>query len=1238
MRIIVDMQGAQGENRFRGIGRCAISLVLSMVRQSKNHDIILALNGHFADSIEAIRELFSDILPESSIVVWMPNTPTAYINPENRDRRSSSAHLYEAFLYSLQPDMIYIPSLFEGLVDDVITSIHQFQTDIPVAVTLHDLIPLLNPKPYLDNPVVKDWYMEQIENLKRADLWFPVSDSSRNEGCNELKLPENASLTIHNDADPVFMPLNVSNKKKEFIVDNYGLKKPFVMYTGGIDYRKNIEGLIRAYAKIPESIRQDYQLAIVCSIQPDTRVSLEKLARQQGLKPDEMILTGFVSDDDLLALYNLCKLFVFPSWHEGFGLPALEAMRCGAPVIGANASSLPEVIGWDEALFDPYSDDDMAKAMIRGLIDEEYRMELLQRESKHAKQFSWDESAHRAIHAMEQWYAEKIKYTGTVINTDKKLPRLAYVSPLPPARSGIADYSAELLPELSRFYNIELILEQEESVDNAWINANLPIRTSEWLLKNKKSYDRVIYHFGNSSFHQHMFDLLNKVPGVIVQHDFFLSGIQAHRDLQGSARGAWADALYQSHGYQAVYERFIAKDIAEVIWHYPANLNVLQRAKGVIVHSMHSCELAEYWYGSEAAKDWKTIPLLRKPAEKVSCANAKQSLGFSSDDLVVCAFGVLGKSKLNHRLLQAWLNSPLCSNEKAHLVYVGQSDDDDYTHLLLKKIKESTARDRIKITGWADENVFKKYLSAADIGVQLRTLSRGETSAAVLDCMNYGLATIVNAHGSMADLNPNGVWMLPDEFTDDELIAALTTLSEDIECREQLSKQAQEIIRTQHKPTYCAEQYFNAIESFYKKSVFGLDGLINVLVNQNQQTEDMAQLATVLAKNFPPQPRPKQLLVDISELVQRDAKSGIQRVVRAILKQWLQNPPVGFQIQPVYATTNEYGYRYACQFTSEFIGIPDIGLEDLPVDAFPGDVFIGLDLQPVVVPKQRECLHEWRNRGINIWFVVYDLLPVLQRHCFPPEAESLHKQWLSTICEFDGVACISEAVANEFENWITSHEGSNRLRPLKNKWFHLGADMSASVPSIGLASDAYELLDTIRSSISFLMVGTIEPRKGYSQVLDAFEHLWKIGHQFKLVIIGKQGWMVENLIQRLRNHSENGKRLFWLEGISDEYLEKVYAAATCLIAASYGEGFGLPLIEAAQHKIPIIARDIPVFKEVADEYAFYFNAKEPAELAFAIQTWLDLYENNQHPSSVNMPWLSWKQSANQLLNIILVKS
>ena len=612
---------------------------------------------------------------------------------------------------------------------------------------------------------------------------------------------------------------------------------------------------------------------------------------------------------------------------------------------------------------------------------------------------------------------------------------------------------------------------------------------------------------------------------------------------------------------------------------------------------------------------------------------ARQALGLAPDDLLVCSFGLLGPTKLSHRLLAAWLASPLAKDPKAYLVFVGENHGGDYGQQLFHTIKTSGFAGRIRITGWADAETFRRYLTAADIGVQLRTLSRGETSGTVLDCMNHGLATIVNAHGSLADLDEAAVWMLPDAFADEDLTVALTTLARDVEKRRALGARAREIIRTRHAPRRCAEQYAQAIEGFYQRDQTGLPGLLASLVGLQPAEPEWPGLAASLARNFPPSPRRRQLLVDVSELVQRDVKTGIQRVVRALLQEWLDRPPEGFQVEPVCATTDAPGYRYARRWTSRFLGIPDDWAEDAPVEAWTGDLFVGLDLQPHVVPVQESVLQAWRARGVGVWFVVYDLLPILLPQAFPDGAQAVHQRWLETVSRFDGVACISRAVTDELSDWLAAH-GPRRERPLAIEWFHLGADVQSSVPSTGLPPDAEQVLARLSSRPSFLMVGTIEPRKGLAQVLGAFEQIWQRGGDLNLVIVGKQGWMVESLIQRLRNHTELNKRLFWLEDISDEYLEKVYAASTCLIAASYGEGFGLPLIEAAQHKLPIIARDIPVFREVAEGHAYYFNAEDPEGLAQAITDWLELYRSHQHPRSDDMKWLTWKESASQLLAVL----
>jgi glycosyltransferase involved in cell wall biosynthesis len=274
-----------------------------------------------------------------------------------------------------------------------------------------------------------------------------------------------------------------------------------------------------------------------------------------------------------------------------------------------------------------------------------------------------------------------------------------------------------------------------------------------------------------------------------------------------------------------------------------------------------------------------------------------------------------------------------------------------------------------------------------------------------------------------------------------------------------------------------------------------------------------------------------------------------------------------------------------------------------------------------------------RRRGVNVQFVVYDLLLKKLSHCFVEGAADALDRWLDVVSQSDGVVCISKAVADEMEEWGAEHRPSSK-RPFSISWFHLGADIAA--PSQTKAANVIpkQVLSQLQARPSLLMVGTVEPRKGHTQVLDAFELLWADQKDANLLIVGKQGWMVESLVQRLKSHPEQGKRLFWFEGIDDDYLCNLYAQADALIAASLGEGFGLPLIEAAQANLPLIVRDIPVFREVAGDHAFYFEGEQPEALYESLVTWLDLHKDGRHPSSAAMPWITWEQSAQQLFAAI----
>jgi glycosyltransferase involved in cell wall biosynthesis len=824
------------------------------------------------------------------------------------------------------------------------------------------------------------------------------------------------------------------------------------------------------------------------------------------------------------------------------------------------------------------------------------------------------------------------------IDAAPRKPRLAYISPLLPAKSGIADYASELVPELAPYYEVELIVGQEQ-VDDVRLDG-LPRHDVEWFRAHAHAFDRVLYHFGNSHAHQHMFELIREVPGVVALHDFFFSGILDNLEREEYLPQGFLKAVYESHGFTGLLDhRKIGRPPA--IWKYPVNRGVLDNATGVIVNSEFSKQLAETWYGAGAAADWRTIPLLKGKPERSTRPGmrerARARLQLTDQDFLVCSFGMLGRTKLNEELLDAFLASSLAQDPHCHLAFVGENDPGLYGANLVKKIKDSGVKAHIRIAGYADADLYADYLAAGDAAVQLRASTRGESSGASLDCLLYGLPTIINAHGSTALLPDDCVIKLPDEFAVEQLSHALEQVHGDIKLRARLSANGQAHMQ-RHAPDHAARLYRDALEHFAQH---GPQAAYRALVREAAPRcpeNQLPELAAAVAFNRAPT-APRQLFVDVSAMVESDLKTGIQRVVRSILLHLLTEPPAGFRIEPVFTVGGNNGYRYARNWTLKMIangGDPiNLALEDAPVDLRPGDVFLGLDLFTNGTAQNQQNLIDMRARGVEITFVVYDLLPILRPDVFPFGAEQHFTAFLHTVRTVsDGVLCISRAVADEFADWAQQQQPV-RKAPLQVGFFHLGADIDASVPSKGLPPDAHVVLDALTARPSFLMVGTVEPRKGQAQALAAFEQLWAAGVDANLVIVGKHGWMVDELAERLRAHPENGKRLFWLAGVSDEMLLKLYAGSSALLAPSEGEGFGLPLIEAAQHDIPIIARSLPVFREVAGEHAYYFEGKDPADLARAVTAWLALWKEDKAPLSTGMPWLTWEQSAHQVVDVVI---
>lgn len=367
----------------------------------------------------------------------------------------------------------------------------------------------------------------------------------------------------------------------------------------------------------------------------------------------------------------------------------------------------------------------------------------------------------------------------------------------------------------------------------------------------------------------------------------------------------------------------------------------------------------------------------------------------------------------------------------------------------------------------------------------------------------------------------------------------------------------------------------------------------------------------------------KQLLVDVSVIINNDARTGIQRVVRGLLLQLVKHPPIDYRVCPIFAT-RKHGYCYA----SEDLQRSETEVLNT-VRVAEGDVFLGLDLSAHLLPLHKDELVQWKTQGVKIHIVVYDLLPLLSPHWFNNKTVRKFRRWLKMVAIFsDSILCISNTVKVDVGNWLESKYGIP-IGAISINTISLGADIKASMPDCGLPKNIDQLLSMLASKSVILMVGTLEPRKGHAQVLNAFECLWQQGSDVHLVIIGKPGWKTQALQQALRTHPQNQNHLYWLDDVSDELLQLFYAGCTGVIIASQAEGFGLPLIEALHYNKPILARDIPVFREVGGEGVSFFANGADVSLSDNLTVWLNDIQAPRTPRTVSPS--TWSDSAHKLL-------
>lgn len=359
-----------------------------------------------------------------------------------------------------------------------------------------------------------------------------------------------------------------------------------------------------------------------------------------------------------------------------------------------------------------------------------------------------------------------------------------------------------------------------------------------------------------------------------------------------------------------------------------------------------------------------------------------------------------------------------------------------------------------------------------------------------------------------------------------------------------------------------------------------------------------------------------RLFVDATSTIRSDGGTGIQRVTRNICRYLAERGAI--VVFGDNETALSPAWREGGKLQPPLQGTPAVHFRS-------SDVVLMLDSSWEFHDTYRRQLRAARLRGTEVVSVVYDFVPAMMPAFCVSNLPPIYVAWLrSALTYSSGFICISQAVAIELHTIL---QAIRFPHPMKIGWWPLGADLQNETQSFAAAAAAQ------KQRPHFLMVGTIEPRKGYDVALAAFESLWAEGFDAELSIIGKPGWSTEGLVARMHEHPEAGRRLHVRGGVSDVEVVEAYAMADALVSASHAEGFGLPLVEARHFGKPAIVSDLPVFREVtngAGNVMFF----EPGSAPALAQTIRQFSAQSKSSLSSPEPWPNWQESAHRLREIV----
>ncbi|MFA5316786.1 MAG: glycosyltransferase family 1 protein, partial [Dehalococcoidales bacterium] len=385
MRIGFDMQALQSVNSIGGIGNYNRNLLSHLFEQYPDNKYELFFNSlHDSQKQPFVKSVNTRI----HVVRYAAGND---LNPLNK--------WIQLAAYRSKPlDLLHVLSPFEPQTHTVISNKMSSKT----VATIYDFIPYIFNDLYLTSPLSKKLYFDRLKSVKSARLLLSISEATRRDAIDLFRLsPDrivNVGIAPSNDFQKTdsAMAGAIPDLKKR-----HGIEGAFVLTVSNLDHRKNLLTLLRTFSSLPNSFLKEFSLVVICNSNPEYVKRDSSVTEILSRKKAKIKFLYFISTDDLVALYNSCHLFVYASLYEGGGLPVMEAMKCGAPVVASNTSSIPEYVGRTDNLFDPRDQEDIMHSIVRVLSDEGLRTELGKYGEERSKSFSWDGVVKKTMQAYE---------------------------------------------------------------------------------------------------------------------------------------------------------------------------------------------------------------------------------------------------------------------------------------------------------------------------------------------------------------------------------------------------------------------------------------------------------------------------------------------------------------------------------------------------------------------------------------------------------------------------------------------------------------------------------------------------------------------------------------------------------------------------------------------------------------------------------------------------------------------